>query len=250
MERTLELYEKIDAYLNGALTSDELTSFEHLISVSPNLKEEVEKQALIKNALSDSDTIHFRDKIEKIASEIEKKEEAKTSPLSYWKVAAGFVLFAGLSSLFWLLNPVKENVFEKYYVPYPVEDLTRGQEIASHSLLNELTTNYQKKEYKKVIALIENEMPNALDDDRLQLYLGNSYLNIGDESLAINIFNSIAVGKEYFNDAQWFLALTYIKNNDITKALPILKNLGAAPNLYTKRALQLIEDISSENFKK
>lgn len=245
MERTQELFEKIDAYLKGKLESDDLKSFKKTLAYNKELQEEIEKYKLVQTALKNRDSIDFRKKLQQIDGELKREESTEKNNTSVswlnWKIAAVFITLIGVSSLWYLQNSVEEDLFSSYYTPYPMSDLTRGQDITPDATsLKKMTLNYRNKEYQKVIAFFENKL-DTITNDRLKLYLGNSYLNTGQEDKAIIAFQSIHVKSAFYQDAQWFLALTYIKVDEQVKAIPILKKLSAFTNLYTHKASKLVD---------
>ncbi|WP_299554674.1 hypothetical protein [Seonamhaeicola sp.] len=246
MERTQELFEKIDAYLNGKLEGYHLKSFQEALKVDEALRSEVEKYRLVQTALKDKEGIAFRKKLQNIDSEL--KNESANKKLTFniprinWKSAAVFVILISLISLVYFqnLSSGKNDLFASYYVPYPMEDLTRGEEISSHASFNKLALNYKNEDYEKVIKILENKAETAASD-QLKLYLGNSYLNVNKEDKAIKVFQSIDEESAFYDDARWFLALTYVKMNKVNKAIPVLKELNAYNNLYTGKASELIK---------
>ncbi len=244
------LFKKIDAYLNNELKEDELNAFEEALKIDNKLKLEVEKHQLVQNALKDTSSIDFRKKLQDIDSEINTKIVSEKTVFSLskinWKVAAVLFISIGLLSLLFVQNNTSkhEQLFAEYYVPYPMDDITRG-EISSHTSLNKLTLSYNNENYERVIELLaSNEETKA--NDKLKLYLGNSYLNLNKEKKAIEVFQSINTESEFYKDAQWFLALTYLKINKKNRMLSILENLSVDNNLYSNKVSQLIKNLNNK----
>ncbi len=244
------LFEQIEGYLNNELKEDELNAFKELLKRDNKLKLEVEKHQLVQNALKDTSSIDFRKKLQDIDSEINAKVSSKKPVFSLsrinWKVAAVLVVSIGLMSLLFLQNstPKHEKLFATYYVPYPMDDITRG-EISSHTSLNKLALSYNNGNYERVIELLESS-GDIRTNDKLKLYLGNSYLSLNKEKKAIEVFQLIDVESEFYKDSQWFLALTYLKNDKKNKALLILENLSIYNNLYTNKVSGLIKALNTK----
>ncbi len=245
-----KLFKQIDAYLNNELKEDELNAFEELLKTDNKLKLEVEKYKLVQSALKDTSSIDFRKKLQDIDSEINTKVSSKKPVFKLsrvnWKVAAVLVAFIGLMSLLFLQNRESkhEKLFASYYVTYPMEDITRG-EISSHTSLNKLALSYNNGNYERVIELLESN-EDIETNDKLKLYLGNSYLNINKEDKAIEVFQTINTDSKFYSDGQWFLALTYLKKGKKDKVFPILENLNANNNLYTNKASRLIKALNAK----
>jgi len=246
MKRTQELFEKIDAYLNGDLKGNDLELFENTLKSDAKLQEEVDTYRLMQEALKDTDVITFRERLKTIDTEIEeekfKKVTSKKSFSIYYKIAAVFIAIVGVSSFLWLFNPIENNLYEHYYVPYPMDELTRN----SHTTLSELkdvSILYEKKKYQKAIPTLEKLVQKHSTDDKLKLYLGNSYLNVNQEEKAIVLFESILKNDTLRDDALWFLSLAYIKTENYNKATIFLKELVSYENLYKSSALNLLEEL-------
>ncbi|TSE03454.1 MULTISPECIES: tetratricopeptide repeat protein [Aquimarina] len=245
MKKNQELFENIDAYLNGNLVGADLELFENTLKLDTELQEEVEKYRLIKEALKDKDIINFREKLKDIDREIEEEKvreiQPKKSFKTYYRIAAIFIAIVGISSLFWIYQ--EPDLYAQYYVPYPMNELTRSSEESTIEVLKEVSLQYKRKEYQKTIPVLERLIQEYPNDDRLKLYLGNSYLNTDQEEKAITLFQNIVKNDTLHNDALWFLSLAHVKTENNGKAITFLKELTSYENLYKKSAIDLLEEL-------
>lgn len=241
----------MDDYLENRLIGRDLANFKKSLKFDAAFREELDKYRLLREALSDDDSIKFREKLISIDEKLtlEKANKGKVMPIQpktkkmiNWRIAATFIILFGLSSFFWLLNPANENVFEDNYLPYPISDITRGVE-ANNNIPVKITLDYKNKNYQKTIPFLEKQINQDTKNALLKLYLGNSYLNTSHEKKAISLFNSIEKTNEYYDDAQWFLGLSYLKINKIEKAKIAFKDLTSHPNLYKTKALKILETL-------
>lgn len=244
MERSQELFEKIEGYLNQTLTPEEQTAFEKELLASTALQEEVEKHRVLHETLSDTDTLAFREKLARISQEIKEEEQQESSSgfSKYWKIAAAIIVLIGVSALLWIPNfaPIQGGgLYATYYEPFPVEDTTRGEDTQDFA---EVLTAYSKGEYQQILSQLE-EITNAKDSNQFDLYLGNSYMNTNHEKKAIPIFESIAKTSKYYENAQWYLALTYLKLGDKKQVISILKELVEYNGVYKDKSVKLLEDL-------
>ncbi|SHJ47079.1 tetratricopeptide repeat protein [Aquimarina spongiae] len=252
MERNQELFEKIEGYLNKTLSQEELTAFEKEVMASTALQEEVEKHRVLHETLSDTDTLAFREKLIRISQEIKAEEQATSSGSShYWKIAASIAVIIGVSALLWFSGFGKdqnEDLYATYYEPFPVEDTTRGEDTQGFV---DVLTEYSKGEYQQILPKLE-EIVNAKQTDSLgnrsstnqfNLYLGNSYMNTNQEKKAILVFESIAKSSKYYENAQWYLGLTYLKLGKPTKTKSILEGLIQYNGVYKDKSVKLLEEL-------
>ncbi len=243
MERNQELFEKIEGYLNKTLPQEELAAFEKELLASAALQEEVEKHRVLHETLSDTETLAFREKLIRISEEIKAEEQATSSGSShYWKIAASIAIVLGVATLLWFFffgNNPYEDLYASYYTPFPVEDTTRGETDTDYK---EVLSNYAKGEYKIAITALEKAVTEE-ESNQFNLYLGNSYMNTNQEKKAIPIFEEIAKSNKYYENAQWYLALTYLKLGDTKQVIAILKELIQYNGIYKKNAIKLLEDL-------
>jgi hypothetical protein len=66
MRKEIELYERIESYIAGRLTEEEILSFEKQMGENPSLAEEVEKHRSIQNILHEGSLLEIRESLQKI----------------------------------------------------------------------------------------------------------------------------------------------------------------------------------------
>ncbi|GAA0712744.1 hypothetical protein GCM10009430_03500 [Aquimarina litoralis] len=241
MERTQELFEKIELYLSKELPVQEVISFEKEISMDSDLELEVEKHRELQRVLSDTDTLLFKEKIHKIRTEIkeENSEENTTSYAVFWKIAASIIIVFGVGSLLWnTLNTSDDfsDLYTAYYELYPVEDVIRG---SSQLEKDVIMKNYAEGDYQKVVSILSGNTSFRLTE-QFRLYLGNSYLNLGKEQSALEQFQQIGDNSKYSENASWYQALTYLKLKDAKKASILLKKIVDFDGVYKEKAKELL----------
>lgn len=238
MERTPEIFEKIEAYLSQSLPKDELLKFEAEIAKNIELQNEIEKHKSLHEVLGDKDTLAFKEKLTDISKKI--KEEKTTSSFfsAKWKVAATIIVVVGIGSFLWYTSTVQNkalDLYASYYEPFPVEDVTRGE---SNTKFKQVIKNYNNQEYSEVIIALEN-IANLKDE--FTLYLGNSYIKTDQEQKAIVQFEKIQKNSKYYENSRWYLALTNLKLGKIKKTISLLEEIIGYNGIYKSSALSLKE---------
>ncbi|WP_299435074.1 hypothetical protein [uncultured Aquimarina sp.] len=243
MERTQELFEKIEGYLAKTLSKEELLAFEKEMETNSELIHEVEKQRELHHVLSDTDTLNFKEKLQKISAEVKQERSVsntKISQFSYWKIVASIIVILGIGTLLWNnINKTDDfsELYAFYYEPYPLEDVTRGD---TANELSEIMKNYTQGNYEKVISEL-TKTTSLVASEQFTLYLGNSYLNIGKEQEALLQFKKISDTSKYYEDAIWYSALTYLKLGEIKKSSELLTVIIQYDGIYKEKAVQLME---------
>ncbi|WP_298548627.1 hypothetical protein [uncultured Aquimarina sp.] len=243
MERTQELFEKIEGYLTQTLSKEEVLAFEKEMAEDSELKRELEKQRELHKVLSDKDTLDFKEKLQKISAEIKKEQSRSNTYFSYWKIAASIIIILGVGTLLWNnLNKTNNfsDLYASYYKPYPVEDVTRGD---TTNEWEEIVKNYSEGNYDSVISKLE-KTNSFITSERIRLYLGNSYLNTGKEREALLQFEMISDASRYRETANWYRALTHLKLGETNKSLEILKEIINYNGIYKEKAMQLKAELS------
>lgn len=115
---------------------------------------------------------------------------------------------------------------------------------------------YDIGEYDKVIAAKKSDYATMGIDNREQLltgymffYKGLSYLAGNKNADAVKNFDSVLNSSNknsrlYFN-AEWYLALSYLKAKDLNKSQSVLNNIIQSKSFYKTRAAQILQQIKN-----
>ncbi|HMG14119.1 MAG TPA: tetratricopeptide repeat protein [Saprospiraceae bacterium] len=188
-------------------------------------------------------------------SDIKKEVELKTIeyPLNnnrYWlRIAAGVILLIGITSLLWqyMNKPAGNNLYTDNFKPLPpISNTVRGENSnAKSETISDAMMAYGLGQYNKAINLFkQNLVHNSLDNES-QLYLGISYLADNRPQNAIDALRKVRINsEEYFNEASWYLALSYLKMSDAGKTEKILHELVKNESVYSEQARVLLIKIN------
>ncbi len=247
---TQELFEKIEAYIEGSLSETELGSFKTLIEANPELKNEITIHKELQNELANTKAIDFRKKLitakEELAQENTKQKKKTLASSSYWKIAASIIFIIGVSTFFWFQNTTEQDLYAMYYTPYPIGDIKRGADDTENKVFKDILFNYKNQKYQETITDLEKLVLQKPNEEKLKLCLGNSYLNTDQLIKAKTLFKAFSTESTNYFDAQWFLALTYLKMNQKDSMIPILKELISQNTRYKKNAIALLKDLEDE----
>ena len=181
--------DRIDAFIRGEMTEDEEATFKQEIKADPELRAHVLATVSLIKGIREQNA-----KKEKELIQQNTKNRVRT--LVWWatSIAAVFAIFFGYSID--KRHQELTNLVSPYYMQYDVKELSRGDTDSTlvyhlYSLFNERNADKTIKELESIYA--------SLDTDETY------YL--------------------YANDIAWNLALAYIKNDQIDKAIPVLEKL-------------------------
>lgn len=105
---------------------------------------------------------------------------------------------------------------------------------------------YDKKDYAGAVVEFEKTLKQNPNDEKALFYSAVSYLSLGQADKALAYFNKIMANKssKYYDDAQWYSSLAYIKNNDLKNArtnLQLIQN--NEKSRYRKQADETLQQI-------
>lgn len=181
--------DRIDAFVRGMMTEEEEAAFKQEIKADPELRNHVMASVSLIKGIREQNA-----KKERIIIQNNTKDRIRT--LTWWatSIAAVFAILFGYSidSRHHHLS----GIVSPYYAQYNIDELSRGD--ADSTIVIYLYTLFNERNADKIIKELEPIYTN-LDKD----------------------FTYHA----YANDIAWNLALAYIKNDQIDKAIPVLEKL-------------------------
>lgn len=226
----MELEELFESYLNGTMSKADASLFETL------LKEDLEYQIQFDN---------FREKLTG-NSVIENQPIQSTSNLSTiktWSIAAGIavtIVLVGFFLIRFLSMPPGEKLFLSYYEPKQVPDSVINSE---NPILVEAISSYRRKEYQQAESLFE-KLKVEDESGFAQFYLGLSQLEQDRPEKAIPSLSLVSQKSDYFFDATWFGAMSFLKLNKLEEAKRLLMICDANPNFYSAKAEEILQKMN------
>lgn len=228
MDDNYNTNKKLIRHLDNELSESEAQALKLEINDNSILKQEMDNliltQATIKNygLTQKVRKIHLSMMEEMPNEKLPSKPVVRNIPKTILSIAATILLLAGLFMLYEYVSLSPKNLFEEKYSQYQTGTM-RGSGAASPILLN-----YNNKKYDSVIAeygRITNPAPIE------QFLAAQSYLNVNSYEKAIELFtttiqkNKSSKTADLNDEASYYLALSYLRNNQPEKALPILEEI-------------------------
>lgn len=251
--------ELVERYLDGEATKKEIASLKALMQQDANFKKEVATQRLMKGVLRSEDKLAFEKELGKLSEELltpklgqHKKEnsthqnmgdkKAKTRrlfpPQFALAIAAAITLIIVAVVVF--QGTPNQELYTAYYQPFSLKNV-RGEN--TEDLKAQIGSAYNKADYAQAKQLLQKYLKQTTEKpDRFELALANCYLNLNDTEKAIALFQSISTRETggYAQDAEWFLALAYLKVEDEQNMNRILTDITSNSNhIYYDYALKL-----------
>ena len=225
----------LEQYLDGTLSVEDSNRIKALLEADPALREELEAMQLAMDAVRHKGLYTRVKSIRKVMLE---NEPVNTKPArrftivrSSLRIAASLLILAGAFAIYKYAMVTRTSVYNDLYLQY---EPTRTRSMQT----DPAETAFLQKNWNEVIARTEKNTTVK------NLFLsGMAYLESGQPSEAISRFENIlqknaAAGSDQFNDeAEYYLALAYIRNGQPTNASALLKTISnKADHLYREKA--------------
>lgn len=186
--------ERIEAFLRGEMSADEEAAFKQEIRQNPELRSRaMAMTSLIKQ-------LHVQNSAKEATIIKENTAKSRVRPLLYWacSVAAVFAIVFGVykDHRYRMLDAT----VSPYYTEYDMSDVSRGD-------LDSATTAHL---YDLFVQIQENRSVSDIIKELEPIY------NSADADFTYNAFA---------NDIAWNLALAYVKDDQIDKAILILQKI-------------------------
>ena len=202
--------ERIEAFLRGTMSAEEEASFKQDIKENAELKhraitmaslikgfqeKESQKESGIINSLAQRPAVTAKQR-----NEILRPNKKKIQPIFWWtcSVAAAFIVIFGIYKV--RRNNLLTETVSPYYMEYDLGNISRG-DVDSVTITHLYTLFSQGQENRNMSNIIKEleSIYQSLDDDYTY--------------------------HPWANDIAWNLALAYIKDDQIDKAVQILDKL-------------------------
>jgi len=249
--------DRIQKYLDGNLSEEELKKFKEDLQKDPELLEELDLHRSLNEVVTSQDENRFRKKLNEAykvykvdvsADTREKHSFRKSSPVKYLSYFGAVVFFiAGIFTLHTLRKQSNEVIFNKYFTPFVKELSSRNysENDGINSALMQGVNLYLQNDFSeasKVFNIVLSENPDNTD---AQFYNGLCYIYLNDFRNAISSFdNVLRQPYNYYQEyARWYLAMCYIGTNSNPTARSILIEISSDSGYFSVKAKKVLRKL-------
>jgi tetratricopeptide (TPR) repeat protein len=234
----------IEKYLMDKLTGSERKTFEKKMKDDPSLQDRVDHY----RSLLEGIELGFNRELKSLLQEeeirirdLKSKEKSKTRRLYYTLgIAASITLLIIMVFTTKDQLPDNETLFITYYQPYPnIESPVSRSENNKENPY----AFYENENYSEALDLFAQLNDKNPSDPAPVFYSGICNLELNNTERAISFFKSIQKynDNKYTRPANWYLALSYVKNNNKRDALAILEMLADGDDIYSNKSQELLK---------
>jgi len=242
-----ELNQQIDDYLLNRLNKQERQSFTERLSKDQSLQGSVQVRQLLIEQIKTIGNLQLKEKILKIQSKVEfKKQKQSRRRLIGWIVGvAAVILFLSLSHFIGQTSS-PQSLYAQYYKTYQLPFGSRSTSEAD-LLLQNAGGLYLQGEYTQALSLFEQIKATGDLDDRGQLAMAICYMELEKYQEAEKQLSNYTAQDAplYLDQAQWYLALTYLQLGKIDQSKTLLELLkGNTAAFFQESATNLLDQLA------
>jgi len=228
MENKFDLIEK---YLMNEMSVREQVEFEESLRSDPELMKEFLLRKDINDAIIEEDIIGLRNNLNEIVNIQPTFVKKINNPFIYSAIAAVIILIVVIANIyiFPLGQMDKNEVFQSYYTAYPAIMSFRSpvDQTEIEKILYEAFNYYDDGKYGMASKYFKQVLEKDSTNYMSQFYLSICEIEKNNLSEAEEYLNDLILKKNHilWEQSHWYLALVYLKQNEIIKAENILKKI-------------------------
>ncbi len=222
---TLEEQNLFERYLLDGMDAQERTDFESQLQSDSILNTKfLEFKELFRTIEEDGLRFKLNDFHEHLEDDSQIRPLHTTSYRLFFRVAATIALLIALGGIWYFYNPnSNERLFNAYFTPDPGLPTVMGN--SDNYDFYEAMVDYKQGNYKTALQKWENLLPQKMDNDTLNYFLGAAYLANEEPSKAIPYFDRVLGNAQpsFQSEAAFYKGLAHLKNNEVEAALKSLE---------------------------
>lgn len=239
----------IEKYFTNSLSPKEQDEFNRLLKEDSDFRDEFSFQKDLKDVLIQNQKKTLKKTLQHLESELNSDE--KKRKYRFWMMAASIVLLIGLSFFFYQQYQQKlpENLFAANFQPYRniVNPVVRGDK--NETIEKRAFLAYENGDYYKAINLFSSVVPKSAYID---FYKAMSYMAVDKNMEAVELLTGLintSADDDKFGlseKAKWYLALAYLKINELEKSRELLRQIteNGQSDFKKEAAKALLDDLN------
>jgi len=244
----MDYNDKILGLFSGDLESHERKELSLACATEAEVQDDLKLQQELLFAISngEDDVVDFRNQLKDIGDDfLDHREKPRRLIPAYWAAAASVIIVIGLVSYLGLFSNeyyTGDYAFSKYYEPFGSSMTVRGE--GRSSQLENAVSFYQEGKLTEALQIFEK-----LKSDNRELasfFSGLCYLELGMIDKAADELTGVKEESVFYAEhIDWYLALCYLKQEQLVKAKTVLKNVANGNNQYSEKAKDILDKMKS-----
>lgn len=235
----------LNNYFSNQLTAEQERTFNDLLDTDTEFKAQFMFEKDLQRAIRKKENQDLKVKLKGIEKEIQTTASPSQAKSRFrpWSIAASITIFLTLGWLtYYSLSGISnQDLYNAHFEPYPntVYSITRSD--GSESVEREAFVAYESQDYERAAELFLNAGEAITHGD---FYLAQVLLQLNRNEEAIELFaKSMLEDSSFEAEANWYLALAYLKENNIESAKEVLERQVSQYNFKKAKASELLESL-------
>jgi tetratricopeptide (TPR) repeat protein len=228
MSNNISQTERLIGFIDGNITDAEKALLQKELEADKAMQQELDNLLLATELVKNYGLttrvagIHKKMMNELAASPVTEKAVVRNLPKLFVRYAAAVILLLGVFGIYQYFTVSANKLYREQYSKY-LSTTFRGAETGSA-----IEKAYAEGKYDEVIAGFKQLSDASINESFLA---GQAYLTKEDYAAAINCFKKVITKNNsahtgiLYDDAEYYLALSYLKSNKSAEALPLFKKI-------------------------
>lgn len=247
--KTIDFSYFIERYNAGEMDEAEKEWFRKELRNNEKLRMEVELRSRTDAVLKNQDLMKLRNKLNAIEKQRQEpvpvRKTSRAAITKYAAAIAGLIIIGSIA----LLSSRKmgnDEILSRYYKPYEVVSNSRSDELTLTPDYYKLAVEYYNiRDYRNAARYFNMVLEN--DPENMQTELLNGISNFENQNYPAAKGSFVKVIDDndnfYIDQAQWYLALCYLKTDEPEKAVEQLAIIGKSKTVYRKEARKIMRSL-------
>ena len=246
MTSDLSLEDLIEKYYSGEMSSEEQRMFEERLDTDEELRHKAEAHRLLAETLKEIEYREAFRTFKTLAESLDRKKQKGASALRrmrtvWYAAAAVFVLAVGAYA--YLQFTAEERLFSRYFTVYENVGQFRDEQKPVPENYRKGMEYYDGGDYKQAFVWLQKADRESTDLLEIPFYAGMAALASGRAEEASAYFQKAATEGRFAEPAEWYLALSYVKQGKTEAAKKTLQNIERSSSSYREKAKMLREEL-------
>lgn len=237
----------IETYLDGSMDKEERERISMSLNKDKEFSVAIELHKDVNESILDDEIFEFRNIIITLFDKKDTRTSGKKAQImKYLKYPVAAIILALISlSLFQILSfKSAEEIFSIYYRPYQTDISTRSV-INSTDKIQLSYILYQEGSFEVSFNILKNHLEKNADDQTAIFYYSLNAIELAKYDLAES--ELLLLKENAFSPfslhARWYLAMLYLKTEQIDEAKKYLRSLSTEENMYCKKAKEILKKL-------
>jgi tetratricopeptide (TPR) repeat protein len=243
--KTIDFSYFIERYIAGEMNEAEQNWFIKELEGNIGLREEVALRKKTDMILKNHDIIQLRNKLSEIEKEREHRVPSKTTskrlPIGIAAAITGLIILGSIA-FFGRRHLSNDEIISQYYKSYDGISVSRSSQTDSNTDYSTGIDYYNIHDYKNA-AMYFNKVLNS-DPENMEstMFYGTSSFEVKNYPEAKRSFSKVINNNNnlFIEDAEWYLALCYLKTNEMKKAVDELTVIKNSRSIYSSNAGKIL----------